>query len=160
MFRFYRFHYSNTLNYVPTYSIVHYNSNALCQGAVTILNTDGTKPIYVQIAEWLETEIMNGHFQTDEKVYSQYQLAEMYTINPATAAKGLNLLADENILYKKRGLGMFVTENAKERIIQKRRNQTLKRLIEEVVLEARRLEIEDRELITMIKHVQTEGGDS
>ncbi|WP_234978408.1 GntR family transcriptional regulator [Bacillus tuaregi] len=127
---------------------------------MTILNTDGTKPIYVQIAEWLETEIMNGHFQTDEKVYSQYQLAEMYTINPATAAKGLNLLADENILYKKRGLGMFVTENAKERIIQKRRNQTLKRLIEEVVLEARRLEIEDRELITMIKHVQTEGGDS
>jgi len=125
---------------------------------MAILNTDGTKPIYMQIAEWLETEIMNGHFQTDEKVYSQYQLAEMYTINPATAAKGLNLLADENILYKKRGLGMFVSENAKERIIQKRKNQTLKRLIEEVVLEARRLKIGETELIDMIKASQSGGG--
>ncbi|WP_394232070.1 GntR family transcriptional regulator [Niallia oryzisoli] len=124
---------------------------------MAILNTDGTKPIYMQIAEWLETEIMNGHFQTDEKVYSQYQLAEMYTINPATAAKGLNLLADENILYKKRGLGMFVSENAKERIIQKRKNQTLKRLIEEVVLEARRLKIGETELIDMIKASQSGG---
>ena len=127
---------------------------------MAILNTDGTKPIYMQIAEWLETEIMNGHFQTDEKVYSQYQLAEMYTINPATAAKGLNLLADENILYKKRGLGMFVSENAKERIIQKRKNQTLKRLIEEVVLEARRLKIGETELIDMIKASQSEGGEA
>lgn len=125
-----------------------------------MLNTDGTKPIYVQIAEWLETEIMNGHFQTDEKVYSQYQLAEMYTINPATAAKGISLLADENILYKKRGLGMFVSENAKERIIQKRKNQTLKRLIEEVVLEARRLQIGETELIDMIKASQSKGGES
>jgi len=125
-----------------------------------MLNTDGTKPIYVQIADWLETEIMNGHFQPDEKVYSQYQLADMYTINPATAAKGLNLLVDENILYKKRGLGMFVTENAKERIIQKRKNQTLKRLIEEVVLEAKRLQMDEMELIDMIKAVQFEGGES
>ncbi len=150
----------NTLKYIPAYSIVHYNSNVLYQEAVTMLNTDGSKPIYMQIADWLETEIMNGHFQPDEKVYSQYQLAEMYTINPATAAKGLNLLVDENILYKKRGLGMFVTKNAKEQIIQKRKSQTLKRLIEEVVLEARRLQVDETELIEMIKSVQFEGGKS
>lgn len=123
-----------------------------------ILNSDGTKPIYVQIAEWVETEIMNEHFKNDEKVYSQYQLAEMYTINPATAAKGLNLLVDENILYKKRGLGMFVSINAKEMIINKRKNQTLKRLLREVVLEANRLQIDEMELIEMIKAVQSEEG--
>lgn len=123
-----------------------------------ILNTDGTKPIYVQIAEWLETEIMNGHFERDQKVYSQYQLAEMYTINPATAAKGLNLLVDENILYKKRGLGMFVSTNAKEMIMNKRKNQTLKRLVHEIVLEANRLQMSDMELIEMIKAVQNEEG--
>jgi len=126
---------------------------------VTIFNTDGTKPIYIQIAEWLETEIMNGHFKADEKVYSQYQLAEMYTINPATAAKGLNLLADENILYKKRGLGMFVTANAKEKIINKRKNQTLKGLIEDVVLEAKRLQISKEELVGMIKEIEIWEGD-
>ena len=61
----------------------------------------------MQIAEWLETEILGGVIECDQKVYSQYQLAEMFNINPATAAKGINLLADERILYKKRGLGMF-----------------------------------------------------
>ncbi|KOP79651.1 GntR family transcriptional regulator [Cytobacillus solani] len=124
-----------------------------------MLNTDGTKPIYVQIAEWIETEIMKGHFESDQKVYSQYQLAEMYTINPATAAKGLNLLADEGILFKKRGLGMFVSVNAKEMIINKRKNQTLKRLVQEVVLEAARLQMSEDELIEMIKAVQNEEGE-
>ncbi|MFA1710682.1 GntR family transcriptional regulator [Peribacillus frigoritolerans] len=117
----------------------------------TILNTDSTKPIYVQIADWIESEILNGHFESGEKVYSQYQIAEMYTINPATAAKGLNLLVDENVLYKKRGLGMFVAADANEIIIYKRKNQTLKRLVRELVLEANRLQISEVELIKMIK---------
>jgi GntR family transcriptional regulator len=118
---------------------------------IPIFNADSMKPIYVQIAEWIESEIISGHLKVDEKVYSQYQLAEMYTINPATAAKGLNLLADENILYKKRGLGMFVAEGAKEAIIAKRKNQTLKGLIQELILEASRLNISKRELIGMIE---------
>lgn len=105
----------------------------------------------MQIADWIESEILNGHFESDQKVYSQYQLAEMYTINPATAAKGLNLLVDENILYKKRGLGMFVSSDAKEKIINKRKNQTLKGLVKELVLEANRLHISEIELIEMIK---------
>ncbi|KAB2329976.1 GntR family transcriptional regulator [Cytobacillus depressus] len=130
----------------------------MTEGAVTILNTDGTKPIYVQIAEWIETEIMNGHFKSDDKVYSQYQLAEMYTINPATAAKGLNLLVDEHILYKKRGLGMFVTAKAKEMIMHKRKNQTLKQLVQDLVLEANRLQITEAELIEMIKEEKLEEG--
>ncbi|MGO4886676.1 GntR family transcriptional regulator [Anaerobacillus sp. MEB173] len=116
-----------------------------------ILNTDGSKPIYVQIAQWIETEILNGNFEGDQKVYSQYQLAELFNINPATAAKGLNLLVDENILYKKRGLGMFVSLQAKEMILNKRKNQTLKQLILDVVIEAERLHVSEDELMTMIK---------
>jgi GntR family transcriptional regulator len=138
---------------------VHYNSNALCwKEAKTILNPNSTKPIYVQIADWIESEILNGHFESDEKVYSQYQLADMYTINPATAAKGLNLLVDENILYKKRGLGMFVTNGAKEIIMNKRKSQTLKRLVQELVLEANRLQITESELIKMVKLAKVEEG--
>jgi GntR family transcriptional regulator len=129
------------------------------KGAKVILNTDGSKPIYVQISEWIETEIMNGHLESDQKVYSQYQLAEMYTINPATAAKGLNLLADENILYKKRGLGMFVSQMAKEIIVNKRKSHTLKRLVRELVVEAHRLHISEAELIEMIKTEQSEVGN-
>lgn len=124
-----------------------------------MLITDGTKPIYVQIAEWIETEIMNGHFSCDDKVYSQYQLAEMFTINPATAAKGLNLLVDDKILYKKRGLGMFVTENAQQRVIHKRKNETLKQLIEEIVTEAQLLQVSKADLIDMIKTAYLKEGD-
>lgn len=112
----------------------------------------------MQIAEWLETEILNGHFESDQKVYSQYQLAEMFTINPATAAKGLNLLVDEKILYKKRGLGMFVSTNAKEAILNKRKSGTLQQLVQELVLEASRLQVDEVELIEMIRAARNEEG--
>jgi len=120
-------------------------------GESLLFNLDGTKPIYIQLSEWLENEILNGNFESDQKIYSQYQLAEIFNINPATAAKGLNILADEQILYKKRGLGMFVANSAKEMILAKRKNQTLKRLVQEIVLEARRLQVSKEELIEMIK---------
>jgi DNA-binding transcriptional regulator YhcF (GntR family) len=144
------------LHYNGNYYIVHYNSNALCglglKGVLRlILNTDGTKPIYVQIAEWLETEILSDKIKQDEKIYSQYQLADMFNINPATAAKGLNILADELILYKKRGLGMFVSTDAKSNILNKRKNRTLKRLVREIVMEAERLSVSEDELLQMIK---------
>jgi GntR family transcriptional regulator len=119
-----------------------------------ILNSDSMKPIYVQIAEWLETEILSESIKKDEKVHSQYQLAEMLNINPATAAKGLNILADENILYKKRGLGMFVSEDAKKIITAKRRNQTLKSLVLELVREAEHLQVTEEELIAMIQEAK------
>lgn len=119
-----------------------------------ILNSDSMKPIYVQIAEWLETEILSESIKKDEKVYSQYQLAEMMNINPATAAKGLNILADENIVYKKRGLGMFVSEDAKKIIMAKRRNQTLKSLVAELVREAEHLQVTEEELIEMIQEAK------
>ncbi|NSL52811.1 GntR family transcriptional regulator [Calidifontibacillus erzurumensis] len=124
-----------------------------------IINNDGTTPIYIQIAHWLETEILIGNIKKNEKVYSQYQLAEMFNINPATAAKGLNLLADEQIVYKKRGLGMFVTENAQEIILTKRKEQTLKKLVLELVAEAKRLHVSQSDLIEMIKEASTKGDD-
>jgi GntR family transcriptional regulator len=137
--------------------ILHHNSNALYRkGARAILNSNSSKPIYVQIADWIESEILNNHFQANQKVYSQYQLAEMYTINPATAAKGLNLLVDGKILFKKRGLGMFVTDEAKQIIMNKRKNQTLKQLVQELVQEANRLKISKQELIAMIQEAKEE----
>lgn len=120
---------------------------------------DDAKPIYVQIADWLETEIMIGNIKSNEKVYSQYQLAEMFNINPATAAKGINLLAEENILYKKRGLGMFVAENASEIILHKRKEKVLKKLVYEVVQEAERLRVSKDDLIEMIRQVKLEEGE-
>lgn len=121
------------------------------EGLRLLGKTDGTTPIYIFIAEWIENEILNGNFKQDEKVYSQYKLAEIFTINPATAAKGLNLLSDQKILYTKRGLGKFVTDNAKQLILDKRKNQKLKGLIEEVVMEAARLQVSKKELLEWVE---------
>lgn len=118
-----------------------------------MIQQDGNKPIYLQIAEWLETEILKKNFKEDEKILSQYKLAEMFNINPATAAKGLNVLADDGILYDKRGIGKFVEKSAKKKIKDKRKNQTMKHLIQDIVLEASHLEIEEDELIEMVRMI-------
>lgn len=121
-----------------------------------ILDTDGTTPIYVQISDWLATEILTGTFKKNDKIYSQYKLAEMFNINPATAAKGLNLLADEKVLYDKRGIGKFVSAEANKIIRDKRKNQILKGLIQDIVLEAAHLQMSEGELMEMVKAVHKE----
>lgn len=117
-------------------------------------------PIYVQLAEWLENEILREQFKADEKMYSQYQLADLFTINPATAGKSLTILLDNDILYKKRGLGMFVTSEARNVILSKRKNEKLTTLVNGIVDEAARLEVPFDELIDMLKRakVKNEGG--
>ena len=126
-------------------------------GYSLVLNQNSQIPIYMQIAEWLENEILADRLVADGKVYSQYQLAEMFNINPATAGKGLSILLENDILYKKRGLGMFVVEGAKSKILATRRTHTLTQLVEEIVQEARRLAVSDEELIDLIKKVQQKG---
>lgn len=121
-----------------------------------ILQTDGQTPIYMQIAHWLETQILTGAFKAHEKVYSQYQLADMLQINPATAAKGLNVLAAEGILYDKRGLGKFVSADAELTIKEKRKDGLLHDLIEEIVEEAMYLNVSKEKLATIVENVYQE----
>jgi len=120
------------------------------------IHLDSTTPIYIQIAEWLQHEIIANRLQADEKVYSQYQLAELFNINPATAGKGLTILLEEQLLYKKRGLGMFVATDAKDRILLKRRNEILTKMAQEIVLEAQRLLVSNEELLALIQKTQEE----
>lgn len=120
------------------------------------LQLDGSTPIYMQIAHWLETQILTGVFKEHEKVYSQYQLADMLTINPATAAKGLNVLAAEGILYDKRGLGKFVTHDAKQQIKEKRKNGLLHDLVEQFIEEAAHLHLEKEEIIDFVDRIYEE----
>ena len=120
------------------------------------VNLNSTTPIYIQIAEWLQHEIIANRLQANDKVYSQYQLAELFNINPATAGKGLTILYEEQLLYKKRGLGMFVTEDAKEKILTWRRNETLTKMAQTLVMEAKRLLVSDEELLELIRRTQEE----
>ena len=82
---------------------------------------------------------------------STNELAKLYAINPATAAKGVNLLVDEGILYKKRGIGMFVASGAKEKIMEKRKEHFFDDYVKSLIEEAGRLGITKKELIHMIE---------
>ncbi len=83
------------------------------------------KSIYLQIKEMIENDIIRDILLEEERVPSTNELAKLYAINPATAAKGINLLVDEGILYKKRGIGMFVASGAKQVIVRKRKERFL-----------------------------------
>lgn len=85
------------------------------------MNTD-TKPLFVQIASFVADLIVDGTLKPGEQAPSTNQLAQFHEINPATARKGLALLVDDHVLEKRRGLGMFVTDGARDRILEKRRD--------------------------------------
>ena len=99
------------------------------------------KSIYLQIGEMIETDILRGILLEEEQVPSTNELAKLYTINPATAAKGVNLLVDEGILYKRRGIGMFVSKGARDKILSKRREAFADNYIAPMVAEAKSLDI-------------------
>ncbi len=109
------------------------------------------KSIYLQISEMIENDILRDVLLEDEKVPSTNELAKYFKINPATAAKGIGLLADENILYKKRGIGMFVAQGAKEAIRQKRKATFYEYYIKPLLNEAVSLGISEEELVKMIR---------
>ena len=104
----------------------------------------------MQIAEGIETDIINGLLEEEKNAYSQYQISKQFSINPATAAKGINLLVNSGILYKKRGLGMFVSKGAGEMIRKKRKETFLSATIKNFMQEAEKLGISKTELKSMI----------
>lgn len=120
-----------------------------------ILNQE--KSIYLQIKEMIENDILRDILLENERVPSTNELAKFYSINPATAAKGINLLVNEEILQKKRGIGMFVAEGAKEKIMEKRKKNFYDDYVRSLLAEAGSLGITKRELIEMIERSETGG---
>lgn len=115
------------------------------------INFDEERPIYIQISEGIEDAILAGAFQEESQIPSITELSMNYRINPATALKGINILVDEEIIYKKRGVGMFVAEGAVEKLTDKRKEKFFGNYIINLVDEAKRLEISKDEIKTMIE---------
>ena len=116
-----------------------------------LLNFNSEKPIYIQLAEAVEDDILKGIFEEEAQVPSTTEISISFKINPATAGKGINLLVDEEILYKKRGVGMFVSSGAKEKILQKRKEVFYNNFILSLLEEASKLDIPKEEIINMIE---------
>ncbi|MBE1444477.1 GntR family transcriptional regulator [Paenibacillus sp. OAS669] len=112
---------------------------------------DDSRPIFVQIAEKIEDDIVEGRLPEESQVPSTNQFASFYQINPATAAKGVNLLVDQGILYKKRGIGMFVSTGARKELLEKRKHQFYKQFVVTMIREAEKLGITKEQLSEMIQ---------
>jgi DNA-binding transcriptional regulator YhcF (GntR family) len=112
---------------------------------------DEGAPLFVQIAERLAAEIADGGLAEGERVPSANELAAYHRINPATAAKGINLLAAEGLLEKRRGVGMFVAAGARRRLLEQRRAEFTERYVRPMVGEARRLGIGTGELVEIVR---------
>lgn len=121
----------------------------------SVFNPD--KPIYIQVRELIEDQIINKQLNEDDQAPSTNQLVNFYKINHATASKGINQLVEEGILYKKRGIGMFVAEGARAKILKKRRESFIEDHIVTLVQEANKLEITIEEILTYINDVKGSG---
>ena len=115
------------------------------------LDLDQEKPIFIQIAEGIEDGILTGAFPEESQIPSITEFSVNYKINPATALKGINLLVDEEIVFKKRGVGMLVAKGAVSKLQKKRQNQFYDNYVSRLVEEAKRLGITSDEIIAMIE---------
>jgi DNA-binding transcriptional regulator YhcF (GntR family) len=120
-----------------------------------ILNDE--EPIYIQMARGIEDEILQGGILEETQIPSTNEFSRIYQINPATVLKGINLLVDRNILYKKRGIGMFVSTGAMEAIKETRKESFKQVVIANLFQEAKKLGISKQDLIEMIQNSKEVG---
>lgn len=115
------------------------------------INPNIEKPIFIQIAEQLEDSIFTGVYAEETKIPSTNEISALLNINPHTVLKGMNILVDEEIIYKKRGLGMFVKDGAVEKIRIKRQGQFYDQFVVTLLMEARKLHMTKDEIMLLLE---------
>ena len=114
------------------------------------LDQSGDRPIYIVLAEWIEDSILSGIWPEGSQIPSVAEMSAHFRINHVTALRGVSILADRGMLYKKRGIGMFVAEGAAELIKKERREEFYERYIRTAIEEAKKLGITEDDIIRMI----------
>jgi len=111
-----------------------------------------SQPMFLQIMEIIESDIITGVYQTDDLIISTTQISKVYSVNPTTAVKAISKLTDAGILYKKRGIGMCVADGARAKITERRRDVFINKTIGALLTEAKTLGISMDELISVLKN--------
>lgn len=119
-----------------------------------VINPNDIKPIYIQIAEGIEEDILKGIIQEEMQVMSTTEFAQVYGINPATTRKAMNILVDKEILYKRRGLGMFVTFGARKKIRERKRQDFLDNKLKSIIEEGKSIGISVEDIITCLNKLK------
>jgi len=112
---------------------------------------DEGRPIFRQLAEQIENQIIDGSLVEGQQVPSTNEFAAFHRINPATALKGIALLVDTGVLFKRRGIGMFVADGARDRLLAERRERFAAEFVQPLLLEARGLQLSTDHIIDIIR---------
>lgn len=112
---------------------------------------DESRPIFIQIAEQIENDIIDGALPEGGQIPSTNEFAAFLRVNPATALKGVTRLVDDGIVEKRRGIGMFVTTGARERLVERRRAGFAAEYLRPLIIEAEKLGIGIDELAGMLR---------
>ncbi|MEU4564803.1 GntR family transcriptional regulator [Actinoplanes sp. NPDC023936] len=118
---------------------------------------DDHSPIYRQIAEQIKADVLRGVLSAEEQVMSTNQYATHYRINPATAAKAFQQLVDEGVIYKRRGVGMFVSADAPRRLRDEKRERFFADVLDPMIAQARTLGIPAADIVARIQHLMDQG---
>ncbi|UOX91147.1 GntR family transcriptional regulator [Amycolatopsis sp. FBCC-B4732] len=111
---------------------------------------DDGRPLFLQVAEQIENSVVDGSLAADAQVPSTNELAAFHRINPATAAKGINQLVADGILYKRRGIGMFVATDARAQLLERRRRDFTRQFVTPLMAEAGKLGMDAEEIKKLI----------
>jgi DNA-binding transcriptional regulator YhcF (GntR family) len=115
-------------------------------------------PIYLQIKEEIENAILTNTIREEDKVSSIRELAQQYRLNPQTISNAVSELISEGILYKKRGIGMFVEKGAQKKLKKKKDNEFRNSDLKKLVLKSKSLGITKTELMNILDSIYEEGG--
>ena len=124
------------------------------------VNSNTEKPIFIQIAEQLEDKIFTGVFREETQIPSTNEISALLSVNPHTVLKGMNILVDGEIIYKKRGLGMFVMTGAVEKKRRKRKSRFYEQYIAALIEEAAKLQMTKEDIISLIERGYQNGSHS
>lgn len=116
-----------------------------------VLVIEEGRALFLQIAESVEDSIIDGSLAEESQAPSTNELAGFFRINPATAAKGVNMLVDKGVLQKRRGIGMFVASGARELLLTERRTAFADRYVDPLLMEARKLGLSADDLSALIR---------
>ena len=112
----------------------------MCREVINIMeNLSNSLPIYVRIVKEIKDLILSGDLKEEERLPSTTYISKKYDINVLTVNKAINMLVDEGLAYKKRGIGMFVKNGAKEQLIKERRETFKQYYVKATIIEANRL---------------------
>jgi GntR family transcriptional regulator len=116
------------------------------------LDPGDQKPIFLQLAEAIEDNILKGIYAEETQIPSTTEVAVTLKVNPATANRGVNLLVDEGIIYKKRGVGMFVSAGAHEKILERRKKDFFKDFLLPLLDEAKKIGLTQEDVAALLDH--------